>query len=158
MLTTTAHCIISQCSFSKILDHNLSIPRVYYAYATTYKTKRKSLATVGYQNTTLTLSSNIRNTPAPLLSHSSNIPSPRPPLHTHLPTNQHLHRPINPQPIPQIRHPQRLFRLLRRKPHLHDAVNRLLSRVLVRLRRQDLALRGVLHGRRRLLVPERGVA
>lgn len=55
-------------------------------------------------------------------------------------TQQQLHRPINPQPIPQISHPQRLPRLTSREAHLHNTVNSLVSRVLVALAAEDILL------------------
>jgi hypothetical protein len=60
------------------------------------------------------------------------------------PTQQHLHRPINPQPIPQISHLQRLPRLLSRKPHLHNPIDGFLRRVLVRRTSQYAMLRRML--------------
>jgi hypothetical protein len=66
------------------------------------------------------------------------------PLSSHVPTQQHLHRPIDPQPIAQISLPQRLLRLISSKAHLHNTINSLSSRVLMRRTIEDIYLRRML--------------
>lgn len=65
-------------------------------------------------------------------------------MSSHLATQQQLHRAIHPQPIPRIRNPQRLSRLVSRKPHLDNAMDSFPRRVLIRWGVEDIDLRRML--------------
>ena len=67
-------------------------------------------------------------------------------MSSHLATQQQLHRAIHPQPIPRIRNPQRLSRLVSRKPHLDNAMDSFPRRVLIRWGVEDIDLRWMLVG------------